>query len=554
MQENDIEIARKAKPLPIREVARKLGLSAECLYPYGTDKAKVSLEVLRGSSSDVQGCLILVTAMTPTIQGEGKTTTSVGLADGLARCGKKTLVCLREPSLGPCFGRKGGAAGGGYAQVVPMEDINLHFTGDLHAINAAHNLLAAMLDNHIYWGNELQIQQMFLRRTIDMNDRSLRTITYDVGERGNGTPHQSGFDIVAASEVMSIFCLARDLLDLREKMGRIVVAVDKNERFVSSRDLQVAGAMTALLKDALAPNLVQTLEHTPAFIHGGPFANIAHGCSSLISTRMALKLAEYVVTEAGFGADLGAEKFFSIKCRKGGLTPSLAVVVATIRALKVHGNVPKNEMSRENPAAVEKGTANLLRHLENLRLFHVPVVVALNTFETDKESEKQALEAVMRNCDVRVVRCRHWSDGSKGSIDLAREVIRIARQRKTTLRQIYPDTMSLEEKIRTIAQKIYRAQEVTFSDQARRSLELYQRSYGHFPVCIAKTPYSFTAYPERKGAPCNHSFPIQSLRLCAGAEFVVALAGNMMTMPGLPRKPAAQKIFTDSNNRIHGLF
>src|SRR6266496_759644 len=555
---SDIEIAQKAKLERISRVAlSKLGIPEEHLEPYGHYKAKVSLEYLDGLKARPGAKLILVTAMTPTPAGEGKTTTTVGLGDALNHIGKKAMICLREPSLGPVFGMKGGAAGGGYAQVVPMEDINLHFTGDFNAIALANNLLAAMLDNHIHHGNELgiDVRRIAWRRVVDMNDRALREIVVSLGGPGNGYPRQDGFDIVVASAVMAIFCLSTSLDDLKERLGKIVVGYTRDQKPVLARDLQAHGAMTVLLKDAIKPNLVQTLENNPAFIHGGPFANIAHGCNSLIATTTALKLADYVVTEAGFGADLGAEKFFDIKCRKAGLTPDAAVIVATVRALKMHGGVPRDGLKEENVAALEKGFANLQRHLENLRGFGVPVVVSVNRFSADSEAELSRLHELCAGEGVEAVVADHWARGGEGAAPLARAVVKLADAGKADFRVLYPDEMPLRDKIKTIAQKIYRARDIAVEKPAEdRLAELQKAGFGHFPVCIAKTQYSFTTDPNAKGAPDDHVLGVREVRLSAGAEFIVAICGEIMTMPGLPRVPAANNIELTEDGRITGLF
>jgi len=501
--------------------------------------------------------LILVTAITPTPAGEGKTTTSVGLNDGLNRIGKNAVVCLREPSLGPCFGMKGGAAGGGYAQVVPMEDINLHFTGDFHAIGVAHNLLSALIDNHIYWGNKLDIdtRRVNWKRVVDMNDRALRNITCSMGGIGNGFTREDGFDITVASEVMAIFCLAQDLNDLTKRLGNIVVAFTRQRKPILAKQLKGHGPMAVLLKDALMPNLVQTLENNPAFIHGGPFANIAHGCNSVIATRTALKLADYVVTEAGFGADLGAEKFFDIKCRKAGLKPSATVLVATVRALKMHGGVEKNDLGKKNVSAVKKGCDNLQRHIKNIKSFGMPVVVAINKFITDTDEELNAVRSTAKKMGAEAIICSHWSDGSAGTEDLAKHVIKLVDGGKAKFKPLYPDNMALVEKVRTVAKNIYGAKDISFDAKvARQFEELQEAGYGHFPVCMAKTQYSFSTNPDLKGAPSGHVVLVRELRLSAGAEFVIVVTGEIMTMPGLPRVPSADSIHLNKNGRIEGLF
>ncbi len=557
MPKSDIEIAREATMKPISEIGERIGIPAEALLHFGPTKAKISYDFIKGLSRKRDGKLILVTAITPTPAGEGKTTTSVGLNDGLNRIGKNAVVCLREPSLGPCFGMKGGAAGGGYAQVVPMEDINLHFTGDFHAIGVAHNLLSALIDNHIYWGNKLKIdaRRIGWKRVVDMNDRALRQITCNLGGVGNGFPRQDGYDIVVASEIMAIFCLATDLEDLTKRIGNIVVAFTRERKPILAKQLKAAGPMAVLLKDALMPNLVQTLENNPAFIHGGPFANIAHGCNSVIATKTALKLADYVVTEAGFGADLGAEKFFDIKCRKAGLKPAAAVIVATVRALKMHGGVGKEDLSKENVAAVKAGSANLIRHIKNVKSFGVPVVVAINGFITDTKKEMAAIQAAAKTAGVKAVVCSHWANGSKGTEELAQEVVKLADSGKAKFKPLYPDGMSLENKVRTVAQKIYGAKDITFdATVAHQFADLEAGGYGKFPVCMAKTQYSFSTDPTSKGAPTGHTVPVRELRLSAGAEFVVVVTGEIMTMPGLPRVPAADSIYLNKKGEIEGLF
>jgi formate--tetrahydrofolate ligase len=555
---SDIEIAQAAAMRPIGQVAaEKLGIPDEALSLYGRYKAKISLEYIRSLADRPNGKLILVTAITPTPAGEGKTTTTVGLGDALNHIGKKAILCLREPSLGPCFGVKGGAAGGGYAQVVPMEDINLHFTGDLHAIGAANNLLAALVDNHIYYGLEPRIdpRRVAWRRGLDMNDRALRSIVSSLGGVANGFAREDGFDITVASEVMAIFCLSTDLADLRRRLSNIVVGQTREREPVRSSDLKAAGSMAALLKDAIAPNLVQTLENNPAFIHGGPFANIAHGCNSVMATTTALKLADYVVTEAGFGADLGAEKFFDIKCRKAGLKPDAAVIVATVRALKMHGGVPRDGLKEENVAALEKGFANLQRHLENLRGFGVPVVVSVNRFSADTSAEHTRLKELCAGMGVEAVIADHWAEGGEGAAELAHAVVKLAESGKAEFRVLYPDEMPLRDKIKTIAQKIYRAKDISCDAAIESRLaELQKGGYGHFPVCIAKTQYSFTTDPNAKGAPEGHVLAVREIRLSAGAEFIVAVCGEIMTMPGLPRVPAANSIDLTEDGRITGLF
>jgi formate--tetrahydrofolate ligase len=556
---SDIEIAQAARMRGIAEVGRdKLGIPADALLNYGPYKAKVSLDYVRTLEDRPDGRLILVTAITPTPAGEGKTTTTVGLGDALNHIGKKAVICLREPSLGPCFGVKGGAAGGGYAQVVPMEDINLHFTGDFHAIGSANNLLAAMVDNHIYWGNELGIdpRRVSWRRCMDMNDRALRSIVNSLGGVANGFPREDGFDITVASEVMAIFCLSKDLDDLRHRLGKIIVAQTRNRKPVRASDIKADGSMTALLKEAIAPNLVQTLENNPAFIHGGPFANIAHGCNSVIATKTALKLADYVVTEAGFGADLGAEKFIDIKCRKAGLKPDCAVLVATIRALKMHGGVEKQDLKTENLGALKKGFANLERHVRNLReRFGLPVVVSVNRFSADTEAETSLLGELCAKLEVDCLLADHWASGGAGAAEVAKTVVRLIDKGNAGFKFLYPDEMPLWDKVRTIAQQIYGASDIT-GDQAIRNRfkELQAEGFGHLPVCIAKTQYSFTTDAALKGAPSNHVVPVREARLSAGAEFVVAICGDIMTMPGLPKVPAANNISVDRQGRITGLF
>lgn len=552
----DIEIARAARKKPIQEIGAKLGIPAEHLLPYGHDKAKIGQDFIAGLQGRPDGKLILVTAINPTPAGEGKTTTTVGLGDGLNRIGKRAVVCIREASLGPNFGMKGGAAGGGMAQVVPMEEMNLHFTGDFHAITSAHNLLAAMIDNHIYWGNELDIDERRIvwRRVMDMNDRALRDMVVSLGGVSNGFPRQTGFDITVASEVMAILCLSRDLADLEKRLGDIIVAYTRAKKPVYARDLKADGAMTVLLKDAMQPNLVQTLENNPAFVHGGPFANIAHGCNSVIATTTALKLGEYVVTEAGFGADLGAEKFFDIKCRKAGLKPAAAVIVATVRAMKMNGGVAKADLGAENVAAVQAGCPNLGRHIENVKGFGVPVVVAINHFFSDTEAEIQAVKDYVATLGATAILCRHWAKGSEGIEDLARKVVELA-EGPSNFAPIYPDDMGLMAKIETIAKTIYRAAEVTADKSIRDQLKAWEAAgYGHLPVCMAKTQYSFTTDPTVRGAPTGHSIPVREVRLSAGAGFVVAICGEIMTMPGLPKVPSAEVIRLNAEGLIEGLF
>ena len=554
---SDIEIAREAVMKPITEVGGKLGIPADQLLHYGPHKAKVSYDFIKSLNGRPDGKLILVTAITPTPAGEGKTTTTVGLGDGLNKIGKKAAICIREPSLGPCFGMKGGAAGGGYAQVVPMEDINLHFTGDFHAIGIAHNLLAAMVDNHIYWGNALGIdtRRVALRRVVDMNDRALRSIVGSLGGVANGFSREDGFDITVASEIMAIFCLATDLKDLEERIGNIVVAYTRERKPVMAREIKASPAMAVLLKDALMPNLVQTLENNPAFIHGGPFANIAHGCNSVTATTSALKLADYVITEAGFGADLGAEKFFDIKCRKAGLTPAAAVLVATVRALKMHGGVGKADLALENVEAVKAGCSNLAQHIENLKKFGIQTVVAVNQFINDTDAELEAVRQTAESYGAKVIVATHWADGSAGAEELARHVVELCATGGADFKPLYGDDMPLFEKIETIAREIYRASEVTADSKVRNQLKDWEAAgYGDFPVCMAKTQYSFSTDPNLKGAPSDHLLNIREVRLSAGAGFVVAIAGDIMTMPGLPRVPSAEAIHLDDNGLIQGLF
>ena len=553
----DIEIARAASKQPIQDIGEKLGISANDLVPFGHDKAKVSAEFIAAQAGREDGKLILVTAINPTPAGEGKTTTTVGLVDGLNAIGKQATVCIREASLGPCFGMKGGAAGGGYAQVVPMEDMNLHFTGDFHAITSAHNLLSAMIDNHIYWGNKLDIDQRRVtwRRVVDMNDRALRDIVSSLGGVSNGFPRQTGFDITVASEVMAILCLATDLEDLQQRLGDIIVAYRRDRTPVYCRDIKADGAMTVLLAQALQPNLVQTLENNPAFVHGGPFANIAHGCNSVIATQTALKLSDYVVTEAGFGADLGAEKFLNIKCRKAGLSPSVVVLVATVRAMKMNGGVARADLATENVDAVKAGCANLGRHIENLKSFGVPVVVAVNHFLGDTDAEVAALQDYVDDQGSEAIVSRHWELGSRGSAALAARVAEIADSDISNFAPIYPDDMPLFEKIETIAKRIYRADEVLADKKIRDQLAQWEeQGYGHLPVCMAKTQYSFSTDPNQRGAPTGHSVPVREVRLSAGAGFIVAICGEIMTMPGLPSVPAAESIRLNDDGEIEGLF
>ncbi len=553
----DIEIARAARKRPIQEIGEKLGIGAEHLVPFGHDKAKIGQDFISSLSDRKNGKLILVTAINPTPAGEGKTTTTVGLGDGMNRIGKNAAICIREASLGPNFGMKGGAAGGGYAQVVPMEDMNLHFTGDFHAITAAHNLLSAMIDNHIYWGNALEIDERRVawRRVLDMNDRALRDTVTSLGGVANGFPRQTGFDITVASEVMAILCLATDLRDLEKRLGDMIVAYRRDRSPIYARDIKADGAMTVLLKDAMQPNLVQTLENNPAFVHGGPFANIAHGCNSVMATTTALKLADYVVTEAGFGADLGAEKFMNIKCRKAGLAPDCVVLVATVRAMKMNGGVAKADLGEENVTAVEKGCANLGRHIGNLKSFGVPVVVAINHFVTDTDAEVQAVKDYVVTQGSEAILSRHWELGSEGSADLATRVAEIADSGASQFAPLYKDDLGLFEKIETIAKRIYRADEVLADKKIRDQLKQWEEAgYGNLPVCMAKTQYSFSTDPNLRGAPTGHSVPVREVRLSAGAGFVVAICGEIMTMPGLPRVPAAESIRLNDSGETEGLF
>ena len=554
---SDIEIAREAQKRPINEIGSKLGIPVEHLLPYGHDKAKISQEFISSVQKNDHGRLILVTAINPTPAGEGKTTTTVGLGDGLNRIGKKAAICIREASLGPCFGMKGGAAGGGYAQVVPMEEMNLHFTGDFHAITSAHNLLAAMIDNHIYWGNSLKIDERRVtwRRVMDMNDRALRDVVTSLGGVSNGFPRQTGFDITVASEVMAILCLATDLQDLQKRLGDIIVAYRRDKTPIYCRDIKADGAMTVLLKDAMQPNLVQTLENNPAFVHGGPFANIAHGCNSVMATTTALKIADYVVTEAGFGADLGAEKFMNIKCRKAGLAPSVVVLVATIRAMKMNGGVAKSDLESENVEAVVQGCQNLGRHIENVKSFGGPVVVAINHFVTDTDTEVKAVQDYVSEMGSEAILCRHWEKGSAGTVDLAERVAAIADADLGSFVPLYNDEMSLFGKIETVAKRIDRAEEVLADEKIRTQLKDWETAgYGKLPVCMAKTQYSFTTDPSLRGAPTGHAVPVREVRLSAGAGFVVVICGEIMTMPGLPSKPASESIMLNETGQIEGLF
>lgn len=554
---SDIEIAREANKKPIQDIGAILGIPSADLLPFGHDKAKVSAAFIKAQRGKEDGKLILVTAINPTPAGEGKTTTTVGLGDGLNRIGKKAAVCIREASLGPCFGMKGGAAGGGYAQIVPMEEMNLHFTGDFHAITSAHNLLSAMIDNHIYWGNALEIDQrrVVWRRVVDMNDRALRDIVTSLGGVSNGFPRQSGFDITVASEVMAILCLALDMEDLQKRLGDIIVAYTRERKPIYARDIKADGAMAVLLQQAMQPNLVQTLENNPAFVHGGPFANIAHGCNSVVATTTALKLADYVVTEAGFGADLGAEKFLNIKCRKAGISPSVVVLVATVRAMKMNGGVAKADLGPENVEAVKAGCPNLGRHIENLKSFGVPVVVAINHFVTDTDAEVQAVKDFVAAQGSEAILSKHWEFGSKGSEELATRVAEIADADMANFAPIYPDDMPLFEKMETIAKRIYRADEVIADSKIRDQLRQWEeQGYGHLPICMAKTQYSFSTDPSLRGAPTGHSVPVREVRLAAGAGFVVAVCGDIMTMPGLPRVPSAEAIMLNDEGQIDGLF
>ena len=556
---SDIEIARKAKMKPISEILKGLDVPdiPEAFSPMGRHIAKINLEYIESLNKNKDGKLVLVSAITPTPAGEGKTTTSVGLSDGLNKLGKKSIVCLREPSLGPSFGMKGGAAGGGYAQVVPMEQINLHFTGDFHAITSAHNLLSALIDNHIYWGNKLNIdvRRVVWKRVMDMNDRSLRSIVVDLGGVANGYPRQDGFDITVASEIMAIFCLAKDLKDLEERIGNITIAYTRDKKAIYAKDLKAEGPMTVLLKDAIRPNITQTLENNPAIIHGGPFANIAHGCNSVIATKASLKLSDYVVTEAGFGADLGAEKFLDIKCRKSNLKPDCVVLVATIRALKMHGDVSKEDLKNENVNALKKGLVNLERHINNVRKFGLPVTVAINHFVTDAKAEVDAVLSFCTTQGVKASMCTHWSDGGDGATELAQNVIDICEDNKNTFKFLYEDDLTLFKKIEKIAQEIYHASEVVADTKVRQQLKDFEtKGFGKLPVCIAKTQYSFSTDPNLKGAPTGHVLPIREVRLSSGAEFIVVVCGDIMTMPGLPSVPAANSIKLNDHGEIEGLF
>ncbi len=554
---SDIEIAQAADVRPIQEIAEKLGIPADALIPYGHDKAKISADFIKSKGKAKDGKLILVTAVSPTPAGEGKTTTTVGLGDGLNLIGKNAVICLREPSLGPCFGMKGGAAGGGYAQVVPMTDINLHFTGDFHAIGAANNLLAALIDNHMHWENELNIdpRRVTWRRVVDMNDRALRTVTSGLGGYHNGVVREAGFDITVASEVMAIFCLATDLKDLENRLGNIVLGYTREDEPVTVRELNAHGAMTALLQDAFQPNLVQTMENNPAFMHGGPFANIAHGCNSVVATRTALKLADYVVTEAGFGADLGAEKFFNIKCRKAGLSPDAVVLVATIKALKMQGGVARENLATENVAALKNGCRNLERHIRNLGKFGVPVAVAINHFTADTDAEVKVVEEFCKKYHVKAIKCTHWADGGRGTTELAEHVVELCNSGAAQFRTLYDDDMSLWDKATTIAREIYGADDIIADKKIRAQFAKFEREgFAKYPICMAKTQYSFSTDPNLLGAPSGHVVPIREVRLAAGAEFVVVVCGDIMTMPGLPRVPAANFIRVNDQGRIEGLF
>ncbi len=555
-QQSDIAIAREAKIKPINDIGELLGIPVDELIPYGHTKAKISEKFIDSLKDRKDGKLILVTAISPTPAGEGKTTTTVGLGDGLNRIGKKAVICLREPSLGPCFGMKGGAAGGGYAQVIPMEDINLHFTGDFHAIGVAHNLLSALIDNTIHWNPDRGIdpRRVSWRRVMDMNDRALRDIVVGLGGVTNGSPRESGFDITVASEVMAIFCLAENIEDLQRRIGNIIVAYTRDRKPVLAKDINAQGPMTALLKDAFMPNLVQTLENNPAFIHGGPFANIAHGCNSVMATKTALKLADYVVTEAGFGADLGAEKFFDIKCKKAGLSPAVVVLVATARALKMHGGVAKADLNQENVGAVCDGLENLGRHLRNLGQFGVPAVVAINRFTADTDAELDTIREFCAEFGVKVFECTHWENGGAGTEELAKQVVKIADSGAAQFRTLYDDHLSLWDKARHIARTLYGADDLIADKAVRKQFKIFEQKYGHFPICMAKTQYSFSTDPDLFGAPSNHVVPIREIRLSAGAEFLVVVCGEIMTMPGLPKKPAANNIFVNEQSEIEGLF
>ena len=554
---SDIEIARKAKMDPIMDIGVKLNIPHQAMNPFGHFKAKLSSEWLNQQANQNKAKLILVTAINPTPAGEGKTTTSVGLNDGLNAIGKNSIVCLREPSLGPCFGMKGGAAGGGYAQVVPMEDINLHFTGDFHAITSAHNLLSSMIDNHIYWGNKQEIdpRRVTWKRVLDMNDRALRNIVVSLGGVSNGFPRESGFDITVASEIMAIFCLSENLEDLEKRLGDIIIGYRKDKSPVFCRDIGADGAMTVLLKEALQPNLVQTLENNPAFIHGGPFANIAHGCNSVVATRAGLELGDYVITEAGFGADLGAEKFLNIKCRKANLKPDAVVIVATIRALKMNGGIPKDQLSKENVDALEKGSVNLLRHIENIKKFNLPAIVGINHFVSDTDNEVEKLLEIVSTSGSEAIVCKHWSDGSEGTKQLAQKVVEICDSNAADFQPLYKDDLPLIDKIKCVATEIYRASDISADKKIINQLNDWEKAgYGNLPICMAKTQYSFSADPNLLGAPEGHTIPIREVRLSAGAGFIVVICGDIMTMPGLPSVPAAEKIHIDKENLVQGLF
>ncbi len=554
--DSDINIAREANSLPISEIAKKLNIPEESIIPYGNNKAKVDYSFIRSLSNKKNGKLILVTAISPTPAGEGKTTTTVGLGDGLNKIDKNTLICLREPSLGPCFGMKGGAAGGGYSQVIPMEDINLHFTGDFHAISSAHNLLSALVDNHIHWDNTLgfDVRRVSWKRVVDMNDRALRKVMLSLGGVNNGFPREGGFDITVASEIMAIFCLAEDLNDLRRRIGNIVVGFTRKNDPITAKQINADGPVTALLKDAFMPNLVQTLENNPALIHGGPFANIAHGCNSVVATKTALKLADYVVTEAGFGADLGAEKFFNIKCRKSGLRPDAVVLVATTRALKMHGGLSKDDLNTENLDALDKGLCNLERHIRNIKLFGVNVVVAINKFHSDTQKEFELIKDSCSKNNVNVFECNHWAEGGEGTIELANHVVQITNNSESEFVTLYKDNTTLVDKVRKICREIYSAEDIVYDQRVEKQFLNFQELYGDFPICMAKTQYSFSTDNNLLGAPENHKIPIKELRLSAGAEFIVVVCGEIMTMPGLPRSPAANQIFVNDEGNIEGLF
>jgi formate--tetrahydrofolate ligase len=553
---SDIEIAREAKLRPIIEIGAGLEIPDASIHLYGLHKGKLDFAFLKSIQAKPDGKLILVTAISPTPAGEGKTTTTVGLGDALNRLGKPTTICLREPSLGPCFGMKGGAAGGGFAQVVPMEDINLHFTGDLHAISTAHNLLTALVDNHIHWNNPtgLDSRRISWRRVVDINDRTLRKVNTGLGGTANGVPRETGFDLTVASEVMAIFCLSESIMDLQQRLAKIIVGHTRGGKPITAQELKADGPMSALLRDAFMPNLVQTLENNPAIIHGGPFANIAHGCNSVIATKSALKLSEYVVTEAGFGADLGAEKFFDIKCRKAGLKPDCAVIVATVRALKMHGGVAKGNLEQENIVAVQRGIPNLARHIRNVGKFGVPIVVAINRFDTDADSEVKVIKEMCAELGVKAVEANHWAKGGKGAEDLADNVIQLVESGASQFRTLYDDKLTLWEKTEEIARSIYGASEIIADKSVRNQFRRYQKSYGHFPICIAKTQYSFSTDPNLMGAPRHHVVPIRELRLCAGAEFLVVICGDILTMPGLPENPSAHDIYVNDEGQIEGLF